>query len=188
MSHLDKAIIEGIRAGNQKFENILFERYRGIELFGNLRGEPQDVKFSIYIDTISDTILNIRKPKPPEIESLTAYVKGILIKKTSKFLKQKIKERETTIYIADIPYYEVPDTLLDTDDAETVQAFIDKAMDEISDKCRELLKAKYLDGLQFNAIAKKLGMPSTGAARVKKHDCLKSIRENNKDIIKKYYE
>lgn len=185
--HLDKAIIEGIKSGDQKFENILFERFRGIENTGVLVGENEDDKFQLYIDTITDVILQIRKNKT-EIQSLKAYIKTILKNKYSRFLKQKIENRKTLKFLEDMPYFELPDTLLEDNEAEIVQDFVNESMSKVSEKCRDLLKAKYYKGLKFEEIAEELNIASSGAARVKNHDCLKSIRQKNKDLMKKYYE
>lgn len=194
IKNLYKAVVEGIRENDVLFENRIFELFENYQHYGALGQEQPDIKFSIYVDAISDIIMQIRGNRgvfgktDEEIERLDHYVKKVLSFKHKRYLRIKINEKETTVHIEDIPYFEVPDTLLDNNVAETTQAFINEAMDKISDKCRELLKAKYLDGLKFNEIAEKMDMKSAGAARVKKHDCLQSIREQNKDLIKKYYE
>ena len=194
IKNLYKAVIEGIRENNVLFENRFFELFEKMQHYGDLGSEQPDIKFSIYVDAISDIIMQIRGnrgvfgKKGEEIERLDHYVKKVINFKYNRYLRSKIKERKTLTYIEDIPHFDVPDSLLDIDSSESIQIFINEAMDTISDKCRNLLKAKYVDGLKFEEIAVKLKLASTGAARVKKHDCLKSLRVKNKDIIKKYYE
>ena len=185
--HLDRAIIEGIRGGSQKFENILFERFRGIENIGEIGKENSEDKFQIYIDTITDVIFQIRRDENLQINNLKAYIKTILKYKYFKFLKQKIKARETLIHLEDMPFFEVPDSLLGESAELEIQNIVNQMMEKIDEKCREIFKAKYYNGLRFQEIALKMDIASAGAARVANHGCLEKMRKVNKKLIEKIY-
>ena len=185
--HLDRAIIEGIRGGSQKFENILFERFRGIENIGEIGRENSDDKFQIYIDTITDVIFQIRRDENLQINNLKAYIKTILKYKYFNFLKQKIKARATLVHLEDMPFFEVPDSLLGEKVELELQEVVNQMMEKIDEKCRKIFKAKYYDGLKFQEIADNMDIASAGAARVANHGCLDKMRKINKELIEKIY-
>ena len=57
---------------------------------------------------------------------------------------------------------------------------LDEILEKLSEKCKEVLTAKFYNGLSASQIADKFGYSSQGAARGANHDCLKKAREQGK--------
>ena len=188
--NLDQVIISGIREGNQTYEDLLFERFLGIEQFYDA---DQEEKFSLYVDTITDVILNIRKDENLQINNLKAYVKGILRNKFTKLIKQRQKDR--SVYarfeketIEQIASEEIPASLLEESDEDRLKSAIKEILEKLSVRCREIFKARFVDNLKFSDIASKFDYASENSAKNANHDCLKTARQKGRTIIKGYYE
>jgi len=60
---------------------------------------------------------------------------------------------------------------------------VQKAMDLLQDKCRNILIMFYFDGFDMDTIAKANGLSSATVAKAKKYQCLKGLET----IIKQQY-
>ena len=61
--------------------------------------------------------------------------------------------------------------------AEENAALVKNILGQIGEPCKTLLTLFYLKGYSMEAIATNLELPSPGAAKKKKFDCLKAIRQ-----------
>ena len=64
----------------------------------------------------------------------------------------------------------------------------EKALLEIGDKCRDLLRLFYFEKLDFKTIASKIGLPNEKVAKAQKYRCLEKARENYLVLNKKQVE
>ena len=62
-------------------------------------------------------------------------------------------------------------------------SLVQKAMDLLQDKCRNILIMFYFDGFDMDTIAKANGLSSATVAKAKKYQCLKGLET----IIKQQY-
>lgn len=185
----DHVIIREVRKGNSVYENLVFERFRGIEKFNN---EAEDIQFSIYVDTISDVIMQIRNNKNLEIENLRAYVKRVFGNKFRRYLKLKIEDRERyksldARMIESIEGNAHPESLLDVNTEQRIQDAVNQILDQVSDRCKEIFNARFVKGLRFKELAECLDFSSENSAKNANHDCLKQARIKGKSIIDNYY-
>lgn len=191
--NFDQAIIEGICKGESKYEDLLFNRFRGIEDYFD---EPEDVRFSLYVDSITDIILFIRrncKETDFSIDNLRAYLKSVMQNKYNGYLKLKIKDRERyadldTQLIGDMVTDELPDSLLDVSTEEKIHKTVEELLAKLSEKCKEIFKARFVERKRFSEIAKELNYSGENSAKSANHDCLQTAREKGKTIIKEYYD
>ena len=161
VQYLDKVIIDGIRRREQKFEDILFKRFQGIEKFYDA---PEEVKFSIYVDTISDIILHIRNNRNKEIENLKAYIKKVCQHKFNRYLRLKITERDRyqdlePETLVNLPDESIPDSLLEPSEEEVMKKLVNDMFEKISKRCKEIFQARFIAGLKFSEIASSYSNP-----------------------------
>ncbi len=62
-------------------------------------------------------------------------------------------------------------------------SIVQKALDLLQDKCRNILMMFYFDGFDMDTIAKANGLASASVAKTKKYQCLKGLET----IIKQKY-
>lgn len=69
------------------------------------------------------------------------------------------------------------DWILEYENAEENAAQVKGILGKIGDPCKTLLTLFYIKGFSMEAVAINMNMPSPGAAKKKKFDCLKAIRK-----------
>lgn len=185
---LDEALIKGIRENSEKSEDILFDRFIGIEKYYDI---PEEAKMSIYVDTISDTILNLRKRPFKKIDNLKAYIKRILSNKVNKFLKLKISDRERYAQmdrdIFERTMEDIPESQFDEERQQSILDLAKEIFAVLSARCKEVLHARFIQGLSFSELAEELDYSSEGSARLANHDCLKQARNKSANFKDRYY-
>lgn len=106
----------------------------------------------------------------PLRSSLKTYLIGI-----GKMLYRKRRSQQQ--WTDEIPEVAVPagveDRLAQAELAQQVQSWLQK----LEEGCREVLTMVYLRGYSMEAVMERLSLPSTGAARKRKFDCLKKLRK-----------
>lgn len=169
----EQAIIKGIEDGKVEFENLLFERFHGLE---KTLDAPEDIKFEIYVSTITDVIINIRK-KRKSIGLLKPYIYQILKNKWNKWLK---KSYRAIVEIGDNYATEtenIPDSIIhDSELKEELMRLLEDVLHSLPEKCRDILQSKYCHGLKFREIAEMYDFASEGSARGANHDCMRRAR------------
>lgn len=174
----DRRIIDRIREGDREILIELYKAHEGMianHVF-NHSGNDDDAK-----DLLQDTLValwqNVRKPQFELSAKLTTYLFAIA---KNLWLKQLDKRKRTKSedYITG---KEVADTV---DPAQRMDySIVQKALDLLQDKCRNILMMFYFDGFDMNTIAKANGLASASVAKAKKHQCLKGLET----IIKQKY-
>lgn len=186
---LDEALITGIREKGQKFEFMLFDRFIGIENYYSI---PPEAKRSLYVDTISDVIMNLRTKPYIQVENLKAYVKRILDNKFRKYYKLKLKEKERYAQmdreIFERTMEDVVESQLDPEKEAEMITLAKEIFKMLSDKCKEVLRARFVEGLSFRELSEELNYASEGSARLASHDCIKQAKKKSSKLKDRYYE
>lgn len=99
------------------------------------------------------------------------------VKSTCKFLWYN-QSRKSKISVEITENIKVPDTSDDWLEKEMKLRLIEKAIQELGQKCRELLTSFYGLGLSMSAIAQKLGLRNEKVAKAQKYRCLQKAKEN----------
>ena len=111
------------------------------------------------------------KLHPPLGSTLKTYLFGI-----GKILLRK-KNADTSDWDDDIPELPVAPEVESRQEQSAKAEWVRLLLDKVGDSCRQILEMAYLRGFVMEAIAEELGLPSAGAARKRKHDCLKKLRD-----------
>lgn len=177
-SLLDRRIIDRIREGDRE---VLIELYKAHEgMIANHvyqhSGNEDDVK-DLMQDTLVAIWQNVRKPQFELSAKLTTYLfaiaKNLWLKQLDKRKRIKSEDYITGKEVAD-----------SADPAERMDYnIVQKALDLLQDKCRNILMMFYFDGFDMNTIAKANGLASASVAKAKKYQCLKGLET----IIKQKY-
>lgn len=177
-SLLDRRIIDRIREGDRE---VLIELYKAHEgMIANHvyqhSGNEDDVK-DLMQDSLVAIWQNVRKPQFELSAKLTTYLfaiaKNLWLKQLDKRKRIKSEDYITGKEVAD-----------SADPAERMDYnIVQKALDLLQDKCRNILMMFYFDGFDMNTIAKANGLASASVAKAKKHQCLKGLET----IIKQKY-
>lgn len=177
-SLLDRRIIDRIREGDRE---VLIELYKAHEgMIANHvyqhSGNEDDVK-DLMQDTLVAIWQNVRKPQFELSAKLTTYLfaiaKNLWLKQLDKRKRIKSEDYITGKEVAD-----------SADPAERMDYnIVQKALDLLQDKCRNILMMFYFDGFDMNTIAKANGLASASVAKAMKHQCLKGLET----IIKQKY-
>jgi RNA polymerase sigma factor (sigma-70 family) len=177
-SLLDRRIIDRIREGDRE---VLIELYKAHEgMIANHvyqhSGNEDDVK-DLMQDTLVAIWQNVRKPQFELSAKLSTYLFAIA---KNLWLKQ-LDKRKRTKNEDYITGKEVADSV---DPAQRMDySIVQKALDLLQDKCRNILMMFYFDGFDMDTIAKANGLASASVAKAKKYQCLKGLET----IIKQKY-
>jgi RNA polymerase sigma factor (sigma-70 family) len=175
---LDRRIIDRIREGDREVLIELYKAHEGMianHVFQH-SGNEDDVK-DLMQDTLVAIWQNVRKPDFQLSAKLSTYLfaiaKNLWLKQLEK--RKRIKGEQF------ITGKEMADT---QDPAEKMDhSLVQKAMDLLQDKCRNILIMFYFDGFDMDTIAKANGLSSATVAKAKKYQCLKGLET----IIKQQY-
>ena len=99
------------------------------------------------------------------------------VKSTCKFLWYN-QSRKSKISVEMTENIKVPDTSDDWLEKEMKLRLIEQAIQDLGQKCRELLTSFYGLGLSMSAIAQKLGLRNEKVAKAQKYRCLQKAKEN----------
>lgn len=175
---LDRRIIDRIREGDREVLIELYKAHEGMianHVFQH-SGNEDDVK-DLMQDTLVAIWQNVRKPDFQLSAKLSTYLfaiaKNLWLKQLEKRKRIKGEQFITGKEMADSP-----------DPAEKMDhSLVQKAMDLLQDKCRNILIMFYFDGFDMDTIAKANGLSSATVAKAKKYQCLKGLET----IIKQQY-
>ena len=175
---LDRRIIDRIREGDREVLIELFKAHEGMianHVFQH-SGNEDDVK-DLMQDTLVAIWQNVRKPDFQLSAKLSTYLfaiaKNLWLKQLEKRKRIKGEQFITGKEMAD-----------SQDPAEKMDhSLVQKAMDLLQDKCRNILIMFYFDGFDMDTIAKANGLSSATVAKAKKYQCLKGLET----IIKQQY-
>lgn len=185
----DQQLIRKIEMHDIRAENMYFDRFLGIERKSKFRA-PSDVRTALYVDTVSDIIMYIRNGNGAKIKNLRAYTYTVLSNKYSNWQGGLVRDR-TTIDFRDpelVNSSELPDSCLEHEQKEELIRILQEVLDNLTDRCREIFKSKYIDRQRFGDIAVSLGYASANAARGAHHMCITRARELGGDYIDRLFE
>ncbi len=110
------------------------------------------------------------KLKAPLKSSIKTYLIGI-----GKILLLK-KGTDTNQWDDNIPELAAEAEVDSREDQRAKAALVQRLLEKVGQPCRRLLELIFLYGYAMDAVAEELELPSAGAARKRKFDCLKKIR------------
>ena len=87
------------------------------------------------------------------------------------------KGTDTQQWEGEIPDIPVVPEVEDREEQASKARFARQLLDRMGSPCKVLLEMFYLKNYVMESIAKALNIPTPGAARRRKHDCLRKMRE-----------
>lgn len=167
----DKEIIKAIRKGrNEKPIKQLYQEYPKIKTLILKSGGTEEIAQEIFNDSLVLLIEKIRNPKFELTSKMTTYLYGI-----NRFLmKNELRKQKKYNY-----ELEWNDTLiLNQEDLaydfekEKQLTRLEKILDTISEKCKQIFRLFYYQKENMETIAKKLGFSSVNSAKTQKYKCI----------------
>ena len=154
------------------------------ELYDNMRSPfrlffikygamPPEDALELYQDAMVALYRNVvnGKLQPPLSSTLKTYLFGI-----GKILLKK-KGEGAGNWDDDIPELPIEPEIESRQEQSAKAELVRRLLGKVGESCRQVLELAYLRGFVMEAIAEELGLPSAGAARKRKHDCLKKLRD-----------
>ena len=187
-SHIfDKHLIKKIELRSERAENVFYERFNGME---KKLIAPDDIRKQIYVATISDIIMYIRRGKGDKIENLRNYTWKVLSNKHKRWQKNIMNDKGTVIFVDHelIHDEKFDDSVLNVEQKEQMIELVESILSGLSDQCRKIIAAKYTKKLRFEEIAKELKYSSANSARGAHHTCINQARKLGGDQLDKIFE
>jgi RNA polymerase sigma factor (sigma-70 family) len=134
----------------------------------------RDQVLTLFQDAMVVMFHNIttHKLEAPLHSELRTYLFGI-----GKRLYWRMKGEAAKAWKDDIPEIPVAPEVEDKEEQRHRADLVRRLLSQIGEPCRTVLDMFYLRGYSMEALAEEMELPSEGAARKKKFDCLKKMRD-----------
>jgi RNA polymerase sigma factor (sigma-70 family) len=167
----DQQIIKAIRSGeNQKPIKQLYKEFPKVKTLILKSGGSADIAQEIFNDSL---VLLIEKLQQPDFEltsKLTTYLYGI-----NRFLmKNELRKQNKTNYDlewSDTLIISQEDLEYDFEKEEKLN-YLEKVLDTISEKCKQIFRLFYYQKESMESIAKRLEFSSVNSAKTQKYKCI----------------
>ena len=154
----DEVLLSRCAKGNQLAWRQLIEKYeRLVYSITKQQGLTQDDGEDVFMRTFESLYNGIQRGQ--DIRSLPSWLVAVTIRETVRFKKmQRLVVNLESEALSDLPAG-------DESDVEALSAAgiraeaVRSAMEKLSDKCRHLLEALYVNGDRYEDVAKALKMP-----------------------------
>ncbi|MCA1763862.1 MAG: RNA polymerase sigma factor [Cryomorphaceae bacterium] len=173
----DNHLLERLREGDQKaLEKIYLDYKTEFLQFGRSINVDEDVLLDVYQDSIIAFYENVQSGK---LTSLSSTLKTYLFS-IGKFKLFKINKeaQRFTVESTDTEneYTEVTDAYAENINAERL-ALIEKALDKLGKKCRELLRLFYYRGFDLEEIKNEMNLENKNTAKSQKSRCISQLKK-----------
>ncbi|MEZ4999486.1 MAG: sigma-70 family RNA polymerase sigma factor [Bacteroidales bacterium] len=158
--HSDKKLIEGIRKGEDKALNYLYNNFFGTVRTHILKNSGTDEDaYDIFQDTLMVLFKKVQENHLELSTDLKGYVFSISRNLWSNQLRRKKKQTDKQVDVADD--FDL-DRLLDT----PIEQIVQRSFLKLKDECQKVL-TMHMEGHDYDAIAKEMGYKSETYARRK---------------------
>ena len=173
----DESLLMKFKQGDDRaMQQFMKDTWPAFRNFMLKKGCPEDKTRELFVDSITQLWMNIdaEKLSPPLSASLKTYLFSIghflNLKQFSSSFGKKHQYLEETL---ELP--EVLDLYL-VIDFKAQKEWLNALLQKLDETCRNILSLFYLQDWPGESIVQELGLPSTGAFRVKKFRCLEKLR------------
>lgn len=182
--HADQKYIDALLNSNVDLIKEIYQKWgpevRNFVIKNN--GTAEDAK-DIFQETIAAVLLKIRKEKFILTVPFGGYLYFIY---RAKWFNKLSKNKKEPVIIDDINRYtNETDTNQPGEATKLLELRLEifkACFEQLSEKCQQVLNAKYSEGLRSNVVMQQLQLPSIGAVNKKMFDC----RENLRKLITKH--
>ena len=180
----DQRIIELIRAGkNDKALNALYQQFPMIRKLIRSKGGTRSDAEDVFQEAL---IVLLKKAASPGFE-LTAKLSTYLYS-VSRFLwNDQLKRRRPQVPFDESPEFDAAETGLEDIIREEARIRVaERIIQNLKERCRELLLLFYHDKLSLVSVAERMGYGSENAAKTQKYKCLETARNQFKTLINEH--
>lgn len=172
----DEDRLNALRSGDEKSWQAFYAEMRTpFRLFFLKNGAIPDNEivelFQEALIAFHRNVMNGRLEKPLQ-SSLKTYLFGI-----GKILCRKRFSTASFSWDDDIPEEAVAPAIEAKAERQEKAAMVSKLLDRIGEPCRQLLTLVYIHGYAMESVAAEMDFPTEGAARKRKFDCLRKLRQ-----------
>ena len=177
----DQQIIEHLKSGDQVAAfTALYKAFplvkSHIRKHHGSSAEAEDV----FQEALIILLKKVHQPQFSLSSSLSTFVFGI-----SKFLwNNELRKRKPHLELQ-IDHAGEIDPVEDAEQDERI-GFAQKALQSVSERCREILQLFYIDRISMKSIAEKLGYTNEQNAKTQKYKCLEKARESYEIMSNQY--
>lgn len=177
----DQKVIELIRSGkNDRALFALYKNFPAVKKLLRLKGGNAADAEDVFQEAL---IILCRKIKETDF-TLTAQLSTYLFSVCRFLWKDELKKRRThTVYDFDTGLSNLEELqLVDWTNEEARIKLAEKVINELGERCREVLLLFYNGGLKLKDIAAKMGYSSENTAKNQKYKCLEAAKNKLKDM------
>ncbi|MFM7022213.1 MAG: RNA polymerase sigma factor [Flavobacteriales bacterium] len=166
----DTAIIELLNAGrDDKALDKLYKLYPPIQRFLINHGASKDEALDVFQDALYLLCKKVKEGKFQLTSQLGTYLFGVCKVLWQRELVKKNKHINIEIDLSTEEQQEVAEQ-------ENKMTRAEKALENLGEKCLEILKAFYYEGLRMEKIAQTFGFSSEKVAKNQKYKCLERAK------------
>lgn len=170
------AIIEAIKAGNEKILFKLYEAYR--DGFLNWAVRNHRVSEEEAKDTFQEALVGLyRNVKKGSADVMDVSIKTYLFSIGKNIILNSIKRKEIESKAYGNLNLGNDNSIDETYHRDGITNLIKKLYSAIGSPCREILQMYYEKGFDMESIASNIGYKNANVAKKKKYECLKALEE-----------
>jgi len=178
-THPDQKYIAGLLNGDEKLIEKIYDKCfpQARRFILKNSGTLEDVK-DIFQETIMYLLVRIRKEKFTLYAPICGYLYCIY---RTKWINKLNKNGRNQVTVTDLTGYMDDSDLLSiiagVNQSELGFNILKECFEKLSERCRDILNARYKDGLKGEVIKEKFNSPSVGAVRKAMHDCRERLKK-----------
>lgn len=180
--------IQAVLDGDLKILDSIYQEHREAFLaFAKRYDLAQDDILDIYQDA---TIAFYENVKNGKIDTLQSSIKTYLFAIAKHMIYNKLKQKNSLIK-PDDELLNIADESIDffsTINQTEQQVYLQKALNELGDSCKELILNFYYERLSIQKIATKMGYANENTVKAHKSRCMKSLRDIFMTKYAKYFQ
>ncbi|MEM9821693.1 MAG: sigma-70 family RNA polymerase sigma factor [Bacteroidota bacterium] len=178
----DETYLRKIRSGDEALVKQLFYEFREpfVAFFLKQHQLSRAIILDIYLKSFATFHEKARKGEltAPLNSTLQVYIIGIGKNKVKQYWDDRSGDRMRLVGDEELmkTHFFVEPQAFSRQQEEANRDLIDQLLKQLNEKCRNLLRLKYLQGFAYDAIAQRLNIASENAARQQTFQCIKKLR------------
>lgn len=177
----DEKIVQMIRTGrNDRPLDALYKNFPAVQKMIRANGGNNDEAKDIFQEALIILVKKIRDTDFQLTAKLSTYVFGVC----RLLWKDELRKRKSVV-TQDLAILETGNAdgeMADVIREESIARLAEKALDELKDRCKELLLIFYHGGWKLKDIATKMGYSSEATAKNQKYKCLEGAKNRLKEL------
>lgn len=178
-TYTDEAIVAGIQAGGAMREQWISRLYRQYFRYLHQGKQKHDISEEEAKDAYADAVIAVSEQIAAERfrgeSKLSTYLYRIFYYKCVDIIRQKPTHRKVALQEAEA-FEEVEANPLDALELEEQMTVLASYLDQIGDKCRQILMDWGYWGYNMSEVAERMGFKDNKSAISQKHKCMQKLK------------